>query len=78
MEVMVNNQHKQIKGYRDLTQDEISHMNACKQMAIDVGKLCDSVENIEGIDKRWLAIAKTDLQKGFMSLIRSIARPETF
>lgn len=30
------------------------------------------------IDYRWLAIGKTDLQKGFMSVIRSIARPETF
>ncbi len=55
----MDNQHKLIKGYRDLTQDEIDLMNA-------------------SIDKRWLIIAKTDLQKGFMSLIRSIAKPETF
>jgi predicted dehydrogenase len=30
------------------------------------------------VDQRWVAIGKTDLQKGFMSLIRGIARPETF
>ncbi|MFQ1393149.1 hypothetical protein ACJWSQ_26375, partial [Klebsiella pneumoniae] len=29
-------------------------------------------------DKRWLAIGKTDLQKGFMAVIRSIAKPTTF
>lgn len=27
---------------------------------------------------RWLAIGQTDLQQGFMALIRAIARPETF
>lgn len=65
-------------GYRELTETEINLMNACKALAIDVGKNIEALEKIEGIDKRWLAIAKTDLQKGFMSLIRSIARPETF
>jgi hypothetical protein len=29
-------------------------------------------------DPRWLAIGKTDLQKGFMAVIRAIAKPETF
>jgi hypothetical protein len=75
---MVENQHKQIKGYRDLTQNEIASMNKCKDMAVQVGLLCDAVETIPGVDKRWVAIGKTDLQKGFMALIRGIARPETF
>jgi hypothetical protein len=75
---MVENQHRQIKGYRDLTAIEINAMNDCKLVSIEVGILCDKVEAMEGVDKRWIAIAKTDLQKGFMSLIRAIARPETF
>lgn len=29
-------------------------------------------------DKRWSSIARTQLQQGFMALIRSIAKPETF
>ena len=29
-------------------------------------------------DQRWLAIAKTQLQQGFMALGRSIARPDGF
>ncbi len=36
------------------------------------------VATIEGVDQRWVAIGKTDLQKGFMALIRGIARTETF
>jgi hypothetical protein len=76
---MVDNQHKQIKGYRDLSIQEIDDMNAAKVLAEQVGDLCKKFEMERPMaDKRWLAIAKTDLQKGFMSLVRSIARPETF
>lgn len=75
---MVENQHRKIKGYRDLSEVEIGAMNDCKATASDVGILCDKVEGMTGVDKRWVAIAKTDLQKGFMALIRAIARPETF
>lgn len=31
-----------------------------------------------GVDRRWLSIARTDLQKGFMALTRSVAQPTTF
>lgn len=75
---MVDNQHKQIKGYRDLSSEEIALMNDAKSKAEDIGKLIDILNENTSIDKRWLAIAKTDLQKGFMSLIRSIAQPTTF
>ena len=75
---MIDNQHKKIKGYRDLSAVEINAMNDCKLVAIEVGIMCDKVEGMDDVDKRWVAIAKTDLQKGFMSLIRAIARPETF
>lgn len=74
----MDNQHKQIKGYRDLSQDEINLMNDAKAKAEDIGKLCDVLNDNPAIDKRWLAIAKTDLQKGFMALVRSIAQPTTF
>lgn len=75
---MVDNQHKQIKGYRDLTEGEIALMNDAKTFGVDIGNFILMLESNPLIDKRWLAIAKTDLQKGFMSLIRSIAKPETF
>lgn len=75
---MVENQHQKIKGYRDLTEQEIDAMNQCKEAAVSIGSLCDYVAALPGIDGRWHAIAKTDLQKGFMALIRSIAKPETF
>ena len=74
----MDNQHKLIKGYRDLSQAEVMAMNACKELAAKVGSEIETLEAQPGIDKRWLAIAKTDIQKGFMSLVRSIAQPTTF
>lgn len=75
---MVDNQHKLIKGFRDLTEAEIDAMNVCKKAASDVGDIIEQLGENPAIDKRWLAIAKTDLQKGFMSLVRSIAQPTSF
>lgn len=82
---MVDNQHKQIKGYRDLSEEEIALMNEAKELSEKVGEFVDKVQaKVSGedvnitIDPRWLAIGRTDLQTGFMALIRSIARPTTF
>lgn len=74
----MDNQHQQIKGYRDLSQAEIDAMNAIKAKAEEVGALLDASAQIEGIDGRWLAIARTDLQKGFMCAVRAVAKPSTF
>ena len=53
-------------------------MNAIKEKAAEVGDLIETLEAWPQIDKRWLAIAKTDLQKGFMAATRSIAKPGFF
>lgn len=74
----MENQHKQIKGYRDLSQAEIDMMNEAKELASKVGDLIEKLEGMEVTDKRWVSIGKTDLQKGFMAVIRGIAQPTTF
>lgn len=81
----MKDQHAKIKGYRDLTADEIALMNEGKELAQRVGEFVEKLEeagfaksNLQVPDKRWLAIGKTDLQKGFMAVIRSIAKPTTF
>lgn len=77
-ETMVDNQHQKIKGYRDLSEEEIALMNEAKELAAKCGELIDRLNNISGLDQRWISIGKTDLQKGFMSVIRGIAQPTTF
>lgn len=74
----MENQHKHIKGYRDLSQEEIDAMNAVKAKAEEVGALISSLEAMADSDKRWVAVAKTDLQKGFMAAVRAIAKPTSF
>lgn len=74
----MDNQHKLIAGYRDLSAQEIAAMNMIKKVAQEVEGALQDVEQLLGVDKRWLAIARTDLQKGFMAAVRSIAQPTTF
>lgn len=40
----MDNQHKQIKGYRDLSQEEIDLMNKIKALAEQVGELVKELE----------------------------------
>lgn len=74
----MDNQHRKIKGYRELTQEEIDLMNEVKAMGIILGELVEKLENNKDLDQRWIESGKTDLQKGLMALTRSIARPEFF
>jgi hypothetical protein len=74
----VDNQHRLIKGYAELTEEQISAMNTLTEIGEQLRLMCDAAAADPDVDKRWLAIARTDLQKGFMALKRSIARPDTF
>ena len=41
----MDNQHKQIKGYRDLSQEEINLMNKIKALAEQVGELVKEIQS---------------------------------
>lgn len=75
---MVDNQHKKISGYRDLSEEEIAVMNKIKTHGERLGLLVEELKSMESTDKRWLAIGVTDLQKGVMGLVRSVAKPTSF
>jgi len=69
----------EIKGYRVLSDEEIALMNEVKSVAEQVGQLVTKLrEPALGLDGRWVSIGATDLQTGFMALVRSIAKPTTF
>lgn len=74
----MDNQHRKINGYRDLSQQEIDGINSLKEAGEQVGQLLEALKDVPGVDQRALAIAKTELQTGFMWAVRSVARPETF
>jgi hypothetical protein len=75
-----------ISGYRKLSDAEVALVNAIKALAAEVGKACDTVDALEiaeGFEacenpRRACAIARTELQTGFMWLIRAVTRPKGF
>ncbi|MGY2257454.1 Acb2/Tad1 domain-containing protein [Pseudomonas sp. SDO55104_S430] len=71
----MDNQHKKITGYRDLTQSEIDGMNSIRALEADTGELFKQISQIECVDPRMLALVKTNQQRGFMWFVRSIAKP---
>lgn len=75
-----------ITGYRQLSEAEVALMNKGKALAEQCGdyiaELRTYVER-EGspdpvVDQRWVSIGATQLQQGFMAVIRGIAQPSTF
>ncbi len=74
----MENQHKKITGYRDLNQDELDTINEIKAAGESLYNIIEGISLHESVDKRWLAIAKTDFQTGIMALVRSVAKPDSF
>ena len=88
----MENQHRKIAGYRELSQEEIDAMNRVKTMAGGIAQLCiDLREKVHAMPigtveqraelteaLRWLDAGEMQLQQGFMAITRSIARPTTF
>lgn len=74
----MKDQHRKIKGYRDLSQEEIDLMNEGKELAEKCRAFISKLEAINSTDKRDVALGKTNLQQGFMWAIRGVAKPTTF
>lgn len=74
----MDNQHRKIVGYRELTQEEINLMNEIKEKGKELGELVAKLRGSSELDQRWISIGATDLQTGLMALIRGVARPTFF
>lgn len=83
-----------ITGYRQLSHAEVDLMNEGKALAEQCGAYIAKLRTHNGVvgdswtdeakaaalclDQRWISIGATDLQRGFMAVIRGIAQPTTF
>ena len=74
----MDNQHRQIKGYRELNAEEIALMNEIKSKGAELGELVAKLRAVPDLDQRWISIGATDLQTGLMALTRVVARPTFF
>ena len=81
METMIQ---PKVTGYRQLSEAEVALMNEGKALAELCGAYIAKLRAItptvshNGLDQRWVSIGATDIQRGFMAVIRGIAQPTTF
>lgn len=67
---------KTVAGYRELTPAEILAMNQLKAASRAFLAELDAVAtHLNDADRRWLAIARTDMQTACMAACRAVARP---
>jgi hypothetical protein len=77
-ESAMENQHRKITGYRELTELEVIAMNVIKGRGEQLSQMLDDLASLPDVDKRALAIARTELQAGMMWATRAVARPTSF
>lgn len=65
-----------VKGYRTLTETEIGAMNDLKAISRKFLAEIEMLSTNSEYDRRWLAIAKTDMQTACMAACRAVARPD--
>lgn len=71
-------EERKMTGSRELTEIELAELNEVTALGEQVGGLIEQLQDDPSIDGRWLSIARTQLQQGFMALTRAIAKPTTF
>ncbi len=74
----MDNQHKKIKGYRELSQEEIDLMNKIKEQGACLERMVADLDNLESIDTIWLREAEMKLKQGIMAAVRCVAKPDSF
>lgn len=65
-----------IAGYQPQSEDNLRLVNANKITEETILRQLDALTAHPDYDKRWLAIARTHFEQGFMALNRSIMRPQ--
>lgn len=65
-----------VAGYQPQTNDSVAHVNANKLIEERVLRQLDTLGAVENVDKRWLAIARTAIEQGFMAVNRAVFQPK--
>lgn len=64
-----------VAGYMPQSAGKIVTVNAFKAIEEELLRILDSMAGEREFDKRWLAMARTNFENGFMQLNRSVFRP---
>lgn len=64
-----------VHGYLPQTAEAVAVVNSNKVLEELCLRMLDTLADDPAIDKRWLASGRTDIEKGWMAVNRSIFRP---
>lgn len=65
-----------VKGYQAQSTEAVAMVNTNKEVEERILRELDGLKTSSDIDQRWLSIARTHFEQGFMALNRSIFRPK--
>lgn len=64
-----------VEGYRPQSAEAVALVNEAKQLEEKVLRHLDRLASRQDIDKRWLAIGRTNIEQGFMAANRAVFQP---
>lgn len=66
-----------VQGYKPQSQATIDLVNEGKELEERVLRYTEKIDAASpDVDPRWLAIGRTDIQKGFMAVFRAVFQPK--
>jgi len=67
-----------ITGYRKHSAQEVDAVNTTKGIENDLGRWIKQLQaDLPDVDGRWVTIARTHFQEGFMALNRAVFKPDS-
>jgi len=64
-----------VQGYKAQSQETVDLVNENKKIEEECLQILDYLATRDDVDKRWLAIGRTNLEQAFMAINRSIFKP---
>ena len=65
-----------VKGYTDQNADKVRLVNVNKDVEERLLRIIDDMYDKGDADLRWLSVARTHFEEGFMALNRAVFQPE--
>lgn len=65
-----------VAGYVPQSARNVDLVNTNKTLEEGVLRQVDHLFAVEGLDKRWLSIARTHIEEGFMAMNRAVFQPK--
>ena len=64
-----------VPGYRPQGDDDVTRVTTNKHLEERILRVLDELGVDPAVDKRWLAIGRTQIEQGFMAVNRAIFKP---